>query len=1052
MVAAVGGAFSQVGSIVSGTLGQLGALASSAFTSVVAAITGIGGQIVAAVAAALAPVAQIIQAIIAGDWGGAVLAGLALIINLFGVLPGQIAAILGAGLSQVASIITSTLGSAATAVASAFTQIVAAVTTAGASIVAAVTDAFNNVLITVTSILAGIGASILQFLASYVSGFSSTFNGELPGVVASGMAQLVASIANGISQAVSLVASLPGQIAGAIGNLGSILFNAGAQAMSGLLAGIESGVGAVLGRAASIAGQVAGAFANALQIRSPSRVFMGLGRETIAGLVVGMQAETPGATKQAAEVASSVYNAVKAGVDAINSLGSLRAINPAVITTFAETTRSIVAQLVEVASSFATDALESAGKFTDTAGKMFGVIKSGVEAFAALRTVIRPTADQIGVFAAGMRDLVLSLVEAAKNFDADGLAGAQAVAETAGKIFALIAPAVTALRLLPGIVQPTASQLGVFTQGIIDLCLSLIRAASVIDSDGLGAAGTLAETALTILALIAPAVTGMGLLGGIVQPTADQLGVFTQGIIDITLSLVNASRLFSDKGLAGASALAEVAGRIVGLIAPAVAGFKILPQIMQPTADQLGVFTQGVTDITLSLVNASRNFDQIGLNAAGQLADTAGKVIGLIAPAVAGFRTLATIVAPTSASLQIFASGVAAITRAIVAGAATFAVEALTSATVFAEAAGKVLGLIGTGVQALAALAGAGVVSIDTARLNAFASSLRTLVATIGQVARTLSSEIVTAAGDFSQDAAKAVGLLGSGVDGFAKLAEFQPISPAQIDAFVAAVLLTVQRVAAAAKRIDAETVKAAGEFADSAGKVTSLIGSAISAFTINTNVDKDGNAKQADRFITTAEIDQIVFLSQYAVGRLVEVAKGFDKGQLAGLATFSDAASKGFGALKGVLDAIQVPTKDSAPKEGSLAPIQAIDMLIGMFNEGLGRLGTLVGVAQQYLNAANQVRSIMLQAGAAFGEALGGLALPQGATPQALALAAGGTFTVQQIVTHRHEPQQVNISFLGANGAWVASSLTVDGTARQQVAQLIGGEIAATLAAGAAA
>lgn len=1042
VVAAVGGAFSQVGTIVSETLGQLGALATAAFQSVVNAVVGIGGQIVTAVVAAFAPISQVISAIIAGDWGGAVLAGLALIINLFGVLPGQIAAILGEGLSQIATIIASTLGTAATAVATAFTGIVSAVTEAGSAIVSAVTDAFNNVLITITSILAGIGASILQFLGSYVDGFNATFNSELPGIVASGMAQLVSSIASGIGQAVSLVASLPGRIAGAIGNLGAILFNAGAQAMAGLLSGIESMVGAVLGRAASIAGQVAGAFADALKIRSPSRVFMELGRNTIAGLVVGMADATPEATKQAAEVASSVYNAVKSGVEAINSLGSLRAINPAVIATFAETTRAIVGQLVAVASSFATDALEAAGKFTDTAGKMFGVVKTGVEAFAALRSVIRPTADQVGIFAAGMRDLVGALVEAARGFDADGLAGAQAVADTATKIFALIKPAVEALRLLPGIVQPTASQLGVFTQGIIDLCLSLVRAASIIDSDGLGAAGTLAETAMTILALIAPAAAGMRLLGGIIQPTADQLGVFTQGIIDITLSLVNASRLFTAEGLAGAAALGKTAGEIIGLIKPAVDGFRLLPQIVQPTGSQLGVFTQGVVDITLSLVNASRLFDRIGLEAASQLSKAAGDIIGLIGPAVAGFRALATIVAPSTSAIRILADGVGAITRAIVNVAATFTAEALSGATIFSDAASKVLGLVGTGIQALAALSGAGVISIDTGRLDAFAASVRTLVAAIGQVARSLSSEIVTAAGNFSQDAAKAVGLLGSGVDGFAKLADFQPISPAQIDAFVAAVLLTVQRVAAAAKRIDAETVKAAGDFADSAGKVVGLIGSAISAFTIKTNVDAEGNAKQADRLITTAEIDQIVFLAQYAVGRLVGVAKGFDPGQLAGLATFSDAASKGFGALKGVLDAIQAPTKGSAPKEGTLTPLQAIDTLIGLFNEGVGRLGTLVGVAQQYLNAANQVRSIMLQAGAAFGEALSGLALPQGATPQALALAAGGTFTVQQVITHRAEGA-IDIRFLGENGGWVVSSLQADKTARDGVIGIVAEGIA---------
>ncbi len=1041
IAATVGATFSQIGGIVSSTLGNLGSIAAEAFGAVVGAVGGAFSQIGSAVSAALAPIAGIIQSIIAGDWGGAVLAGIQVIIEVVGVLPGQIAAILGEGFGQVVGIIGDSLGAAAGAVEAAFGAIISTVATAGGAIVQSVGEAFSQVGSTIQSVLAGIGGAIQEALGSFLAGFSSTFNGELPGIVASGMAQVYGAVVSGIGAIVGLMGSLGGQMIGALGDIAGALFSAGAQMMNGLIGGIQSAAGGVLSVIAGLGATIRGAFQEAMKIQSPSRVMAELGGYVVQGLVVGMQAATPEAAKAAADAASAVYGAVKSGVEAINSLGTLRAPNRALIVTFAEITRDIVTRLSGIASSFAGPALEAVGKFASTANTIFGTVKSGVDAFAALQDVTQPTADQIGAFVAGMRDIVASLIAAARDFDAEGLAGAAGLADAATKILALVKPAVEAFGILPGIVQPTGEQLGVLTQGVADIALSIVRAARLFDGDGLAGASSLAEAGGKILALITPAVEGFALLPKVIQPTGDQLGVFTQGITDITLSLAQASRLFTAQGLAGASGLADAAGKALGLIAPAVAGFKALPGIMQPTADELGVFTAGIVDITLSLVNASRNFTAPGLAAATGLADAALKIVGLIKPAVDGFRALATVTAPSQAGVATFASGVASITRAIVAVAAQFTAEALTGAGTFSDTASKVLGLLGTGITALGALAkDDAVLGVDGGRLDQFAASLRQFVVTIGTLARTVSTELVQSAADFSDGAGKAVGLL-SGADAFAKLRDFQPITAGEIDAFVNAVVLSMQRVAEGSKRIDAESAKAAGTFAESASKVTSLIGSAISAFTVKTNVDKDGNAKQADRLITTAEIDQIVFLAQYAVGRLVEVARGYDKTALAGLSAFGDAASKGFGALQNVLSAIQTPTKDNGPKEGQLTPLEAIDSLIGLFNEGLGRLGTLVGIVGQYRTAAQQVRSIMVEAGNAFGEALGALTPPTGVSAQALALATGGTFTVNNIITHRFEGL-VTLNMPADDGAFVARSIRVDGQSRRDIADQIANEL----------
>jgi hypothetical protein len=212
-----------------------------------------------------------------------------------------------------------------------------------------------------------------------------------------------------------------------------------------------------------------------------------------------------------------------------------------------------------------------------------------------------------------------------------------------------------------------------------------------------------------------------------------------------------------------------------------------------------------------------------------------------------------------------------------------------------------------------------------------------------------------------------------------------------------------------------------------------------------------EADAKAAERLISTAEIDQLVALTRYAVGQLIGVARSFDKGQLAQLATFADAASKGFGALRGILDSFTAVTKDKTATEGQVTPQQAIEQLITLFTAGLGRLSALALIANQYRTIALTIRQAMSEAGTALAEALGGLSLPQGVTPQTLALATGGgAFTIRQEVVHTFSPVQFQI--MGENGPWIVRSLQIDGKSRTEVAGMVADALIAAAPAGAGA
>ena len=69
--------------------------------------------------------------------------------------------------------------------------------------------------------------------------------------------QFLQGISSGFSSAVSFVAGIPGRILGALGSVGSLLWNAGSSIVQGLLDGIKSAIGGVYDFVSGIAGKIA---------------------------------------------------------------------------------------------------------------------------------------------------------------------------------------------------------------------------------------------------------------------------------------------------------------------------------------------------------------------------------------------------------------------------------------------------------------------------------------------------------------------------------------------------------------------------------------------------------------------------------------------------------------------------------------------------------------------------------------------------------------------------------------------------------------------------
>lgn len=113
------------------------------------------------------------------------------------------------------------------------------------------------------------------------------------------------------------LATLPGRIQGALSGAGSWLWGIGRLAIQGLIDGMMSMLGSIGSAARSIADAVREAFSSVLQVFSPSRVMMAMGRDVAAGLAIGL--------RQAEEMvrAAAAEGLAQPAVEAVTSIGTL---------------------------------------------------------------------------------------------------------------------------------------------------------------------------------------------------------------------------------------------------------------------------------------------------------------------------------------------------------------------------------------------------------------------------------------------------------------------------------------------------------------------------------------------------------------------------------------------------------------------------------------------------------------------------------------------------------------------------------------------------------
>ncbi|MFJ1756014.1 hypothetical protein [Kitasatospora sp. NPDC088134] len=141
--------------------------------------------------------------------------------------------------ASVTSWVSGAASSASSAVASAWGSVTSWTSSTWASVTSWTASSWASVTSTVSSSASSVGSAVSAAWRNVTSWTSSAWE-SCVGFVSSAWSKIADGVSSGIGTVVGYVSSLPGKILGAIGDLGSLLYDKGKSAIQGLVNGMKS--------------------------------------------------------------------------------------------------------------------------------------------------------------------------------------------------------------------------------------------------------------------------------------------------------------------------------------------------------------------------------------------------------------------------------------------------------------------------------------------------------------------------------------------------------------------------------------------------------------------------------------------------------------------------------------------------------------------------------------------------------------------------------------------------------------------------------------------
>ncbi|MFD4855160.1 hypothetical protein [Streptomyces atratus] len=159
-----------------------------------------------------------------------------------------------------------------------------------------------------------IGTSVVTFFAglpSRIGGAISSLIGTISGVFRRAGSAAISAVRSMVSTVVGFLRGLPSKVSDALSGAQSALVAAGRQMIQGMINGVQAMAGQLVSAAKSVVGSAVSAAKSALGIRSPSRVFAAIGRDTGKGFIVGLTGTASQIKQTTDKIAREITQAFK---------------------------------------------------------------------------------------------------------------------------------------------------------------------------------------------------------------------------------------------------------------------------------------------------------------------------------------------------------------------------------------------------------------------------------------------------------------------------------------------------------------------------------------------------------------------------------------------------------------------------------------------------------------------------------------------------------------------------------------------------------------------
>lgn len=593
--------------------------------------------------------------------------------------------------------------------------------------------------------------------------------------------------------------------------------------------------------------------------------------DLVAGIVyvvnrlAGMAAQVGGdGMRQAATfaaTASGVFSAIKGAIDTVKGLGNFKDDATKAFTLLLagmgealNKARDLAASASAIKASsedYKRDMQLAANNFANGAALAPGGGVNFVPALAAAGaamgdSLVQGARDALGihspstVMAAVGADVVAGLVQGLDRNQADAVkAAAEAATAVAGAISAIF----DALTKSQSFKAGDWSGLYAIGKGIRTAVADFSLLAEQVTQEATDAAAKFAEGAGKVASAVGAAADGLAKAASYVAPSSFA-GLYNldKAIRAVVADMAIVAELVTVDAATAAGQFADGAGKVVAILANAVAGFAALATYKDVAQGTIDAFVAAVGVLVRGIAIVAAGLTADGLTLAGQFGEAAAKIVGMLGNAVTGIGALANFRDVAGGTIDAFVRTVNLVVRGIASATQGLAADGLTLAGQFADAGGKIVGIMGNAVSGFAALAR--FVSPTRATIDAFLATVRYTVARFGDMAAILSTDGTTATAAFADAAGKVLGAVGAGVTAFKTLDETNMPTPGKLDDLVRAVQDTVDRVAVAAGLIGADAIANATAFATAASGIFTALKSGLDLFI---QIDKPGNWPTTD-------------------------------------------------------------------------------------------------------------------------------------------------------------------------------------------------------------